>query len=137
MLFNRLVLLALTLMLAGVLAACGGSGSGPTAFGYSGTWSGTLNDSIGGAGTVTATMSQSGSELVGTWQATFAAGGSNSGTLQGLIRTNDVLIELYPSDPTTCPFALVAQRSGSTLSGTYVAFACTVSVSGTMSITKQ
>ena len=137
MLFTRLVLFSLALTLAGVLAACGGGGSGPTAFSYSGTWSGTLNDSIGGAGTATITVSQSGSDLVGTWQSTFAAGGTNSGTLQGLIRTNDVLIELYPSDPRTCPFALVAQRSGSTLSGTYVAFDCTVSVSGTMSITKQ
>ena len=135
--FRQIATLFAALVLVGALTACGGDSSGPAAFSYSGNWSGMLNDSIGGAGTTTVTMSQSGTQLVGTWQTTFAAGGTNSGTLQGTVRTNDVLIELYPSDPSTCPFALVAQRSGSTLSGTYAAFNCTVAVSGTMSITKQ
>ena len=137
MLFRRLALPFFALILVGALAACGSGGGGSTAFNHSGNWLGTLNDSVGGAGTTAATMSQSGSQIVGTWQTTFLAGGTNSGTLQGVIRTNDVLIELYPSNPSTCPFALVAQRSGSTLSGTYAAFNCSVSVSGTMSMTKQ
>ena len=137
MLFRRLALPFFALILVGALAACGSGGGGSTAFNHSGNWSGTLNDSLGGPGTTTVTMSESGTQLLGTWQATFAAGGTNSGTLQGVVRTNDVLIELYPSNPSTCPFALVAQRSGSTLSGTYAAFNCTIAVSGTMSITKQ
>lgn len=42
-----------------------------------------------------------------------------------------------PSNLSTCPFAAVAQRSGSTLLGTYAAFSCTVAVTGTVSVTKQ
>ena len=120
-----------------LLAACASSPTGPTAFSYSGTWSGTINDSLGGPGTTSMTMSQSGSDIVGTWQATFTGGGNNGGTLAGVINGQEVLIEMYPSDPSTCPFAAVAQRSGSTLAGTYAAFNCTVAVTGSVNVTKQ
>ena len=134
---RRLALLALLMILALVLASCGGSSAGGgSSFTYSGTWVGTIVDSVAGPGTVTATMSQSGSNLVGTWQSTFADG-SNGGTLAGLIRTNDVIIELYPSNPMYCPYAVVGNRSGATLSGTYAAFNCTMVITGTLNISKQ
>ena len=134
---RRFVLLVLVSVLAVVLTSCGGSATGGgSSFSYSGTWVGTIADSVAGPGTVTATMSQSGSNLVGTWQSTFAAG-SNGGTLAGQVRTNDVLIELYPSNPMYCPYAVVGNRSGGTLSGTYAAFNCSMVITGTLNITKQ
>jgi len=132
----RLAVSIVALALLSLLAACGNTGGGVASFNYSGTWVGTIVDSVGGPGTIVTTMSQSGSDIVGTWQATFASG-NNGGILAGLIRTNDVLVELYPSNPALCPYAAVAQRSGSTLSGTYAAFNCTEVVTGTLSITKQ
>ena len=125
------VVVALVLL----LAACGSTG-GSTAFSYGGNWVGTMNDSFAGSGTMTATMAQSGSNLVGTWQATFAEGG-NGGNLIGVIEGNQVILQMNPSDPTTCPFEAVATRSGSTLSGTYAAFNCTAVITGTVSVTKQ
>jgi hypothetical protein len=44
---------------------------------------------------------------------------------------------LTPSVPTTCPFNLTATLSGTTMSGTYAAYNCTVAESGTFTATKQ
>jgi hypothetical protein len=131
----RFALASLTLLV--FLTACGGgSGGGTPAFSYSGEWSGTISDSLAGSGTVTLTIVQSGSNVAGTWQATFA-GGSNSGNLVGIVDSTQAIFELNPSDPTACPYDVVATRSGSTMTGTYAAFNCTISISGTLSVTKQ
>ena len=132
---RRRRLLAILVSAALVVTACG-SPSAPLPFSYSGTWAGSMVDSFAGNGTTTLTVSQSGSDIVGTWQAIFAAG-NNGGTLAGTISGNDVLVELYPSDPTACPYAVVAQRSGTTLSGTYAAYSCTQAITGTVSVVKQ
>jgi len=131
----RVMQVGTVFLLALLLSSCGNPG-GSTAFSYGGNWVGTINDSIAGSGTMTAAMAQSGSNLVGTWQATFAAG-SNGGNLIGVIQGNQVVLQMNPSDPTTCPFEAVATRSGSTLSGTYAAFNCTAVITGTVSMTKQ
>ena len=135
--FRSISVILSAMLLTGFLASCTSSTSGGATFSYSGTWSGPINDSLGGPGTITTTLSQSGSNLVGTWQAVFTEGGNNGGTLAGVISGNEVLIELYPSDPSSCPFAVVAQRSGSTISGTYAAFNCVIAITGTVSVTKQ
>ena len=103
---------------------------------YSGTWEGTISDSVAGAGTIRVVLSETGASILGTWEATFATG-RTGGTLTGLIQSSGVFLEITPSDPTACPFRSVAQYSGRTLSGTYVALDCTVPVSGALSISKR
>lgn len=128
------------LVLAGLvvlgLAACGSSDSGTRAPTYAGAWSGEIVDDIVGTGTVTANLTQRGNELGGTWRAVYPEF-TNSGSAVGLVNGSDVLIELWPSDPTTCPFRLTATRSGDSLSGTYAAFNCTASISGQITLTKD
>jgi len=122
------------------LAACGSSsngGNGTAPPSYAGKWSGEVNDTLAGSGAISANLTQSGDELGGTWQATYADSTSNSGSALGLINGSDVILELYPSDPTSCPFRVVASRSGNTLEGTYAAFDCTISVSGEVTLTKD
>lgn len=127
------IVVVLGMMLA--LTACT-SGTGPIAFNYGGQWSGTIQDSLAGNGIVSATLTQSGSDIGGTWQATFAGGG-NGGTAVGAINGSQVILELYPSNVSACPYRVVANRSGSTLSGNYAAFNCTGTITGTLTITKQ
>lgn len=127
-------LAALALLLT-VLSACTSGGGGPAAFDYSGQWTGTIQDSIAGTGTVSASLAQSGNQLGGTWSATFNAG-NNGGSLTGVITGNSVVIELYPSNPSLCPYRVVANRSGSSLTGDYSAFNCSGTITGTLSIHK-
>jgi len=117
------------------LSACT-SGTDFIPFNYAGQWTGTIQDSVAGSGVVSVTFTQSGSDIGGTWQATFAAG-SNGGTAVGAINGAQVILELYPSSVSACPYRLVATRSGSTLSGNYAAFNCTGTITGTLAITKQ
>jgi hypothetical protein len=85
---------------------------------------------------MTVTIVQSGANIAGTWQA-LAPGLTNGGNVVGIVDNTQVLAQLNPSDPTTCPFDVVAVRSGSTLSGTYAAFDCTVAVTGTLVLNRQ
>jgi hypothetical protein len=134
---SRITSLVVGIVLSISLAACGGTG-GLGSFNYSGSWAGSMQDSIAGAGTVSASMTQSGSGFVGTWAANFAGTDfDNGGSLQGVVNDNSVVIDLQPSNPSACPFNVVANRSGSTLSGNYAAYNCTVTVTGTLNIQKQ
>ena len=119
------------LVLVFVLAACAPGSS----FNYSGQWTGTIQDSLGGPGTISASIAQSGRNLTGTWSATFNSGNSG-GSLTGVVTGNSVVVELEPSNRENCPFRLVANRSGNTMSGDYSAFDCTRTVTGTISLTK-
>ncbi|MCA1790263.1 MAG: hypothetical protein LC667_10505 [Thioalkalivibrio sp.] len=109
---------------------------GTAPFDYAGTWSGTMVDSFAGTGTTTITMSQTGSNLVGTWQATFPSLDSG-GSLTGVVNEDEVAFELLPADSAACPFSGVAQRTGLTLTGTYEAFDCAEAITGTVTVTKQ
>lgn len=134
---NKFRLAFFALLAATVLTACGTSTSGGSAsYNHSGSWAGTIQDSVAGTGNVTVSMTQSGSDLAGTWQAVFASG-TNGGTAIGVVNGSQVVLELYPSSASACPFNVVATRSGDTLSGNYSAFNCTGTITGTLSITKQ
>ena len=124
---QRLLVLALALL----LSACGVGGSD-----YSGSYVGSVVDTVGGAGTASITIAQSGSQLSGSWQIGF---GSlvNSGSLQGVASGNSVSAQLLPSRAGACPYTLTATRSGNTLSGNYSAFNCTQPLSGTFTGTRQ
>ena len=117
------------------LSACTSNG-GPSSFNYGGQWSGVIQDSMAGNGTITATLTQSGSNIGGTWQATFLSG-VNGGSAVGVINGSQVLLELHPSDVMACPYNVVANRNGSTLSGNYSAFNCTGTITGTVTISKN
>lgn len=132
---NKLRLALFALLAATVLTACGTSG-GSVSYNYGGSWAGTIQDSVAGTGSVTMSMTQSGTDLAGTWQAVFAAG-TNGGTAVGVVNGSQVVLELYPSDVSACPYNVVATRNGDTLSGNYSAFNCTATVTGTLSVTKQ
>ena len=119
-----------------LLASCTSNNGGTAPFSYAGSWSGTIQDSLAGPGTISATLTQSGSDLGGTWQASFTSG-SNGGSAVGFVNGNEVLLELHPSSVSACPYNVVATRSGNTLSGNYSAFNGTGTITGTISMTKQ
>jgi hypothetical protein len=125
-------LFAVILVLA--LASCSG-GSGGATKSLSGSWAGTINDSMAGQGTVTASISQSGNNIVGTWQATFPDL-VNGGTLEGYVNGNSVVFSLYPSNSNACPYNVVTNWSGNILSGNYSAFNCTATITGTLTVQK-
>lgn len=123
---KRLLALIVVLLLAGCSSV-------PN---YSGQWVGTVNDTRAGLGQGNLTISQSGSQLSGTWQIGFG-GGVNSGYLEGTVNGSSVNVQLYPSNPAACPFNVIATRSGDTLVGNYAAFNCTGSISGTLTVMRQ
>ncbi len=128
----RTVFLALALPF--VLAACS-TGGGSTAYDYSGAWTGTREDSRGFLATETVTLTQDGSDVGGTWQS-VSSEGTFGGTVLGVVNGNEVVIEFFPSQVNLCPFRAVLTRNGDTLSGTYAAFNCTASLSGTITISR-
>ena len=112
----------------------------PQQFSFSGTWTGPITSNFPGIppGTATATISQTGSSLSGTWATvypdpTFNDSGSFSGTASGMSFSGT----LSPSDPNACPYTINATVSENLMSGTYATFDCTFAVSGSISLTKQ
>ena len=128
---HALVLLSLCL----VAAQCTDSPTSPSAS-LTGTWTGTIQDSLVGAGTARVTLAQSGSSLSGTWSFTAGAD-TNSGSLSGSVTGSSLSAMLTPSVPTSCPFQVTATINGNTISGTYAAVNCTVPISGSLSLTRQ
>lgn len=127
------------LCIAFLLAACSSPSSsntpGSPGFNYSGSWSGSIVDSVAGSGSINASMSQSGNTLRGTWSATFAQG-SNGGSLVGEVNGSSVVINLVPSNTSSCPYNVVANRNGSSLAGNYAAYDCSQTVTGSLDIQK-
>ena len=120
-----------------MLAGCGGDDSDDDA-NVAGTFRGTIQDSVAGTGTLTITLAQNGSDLTGTYQATFANPSNNGGgTVRGEVDGNAVTLTTSPSVPTACPFNATATVNGGQISGTYAAFNCTVAASGTVNLTRQ
>jgi hypothetical protein len=123
-----------------VLTGCGGdsgtSSTPPPPF--NGTWRGNAQDNVAGAGTFEATLAQTGTRVTGTWRIAFpAAGFENGGSLNGTASVNALQATLEPSDPTTCPFNLTGNLAGTVLSGTYAAFNCTGTITGSFSATRR
>jgi hypothetical protein len=83
-----------------------------------------IRDSVAGDGTLRFTISQSGSDISGTWQATFAdPADNNGGTFSGTFDGQSVTLTTTPSNPTSCPFNATATLQGDDrFTGTYAAF---------------
>ncbi len=133
---QRAQLIVVVTFIAFLITACVTTPGGGGVINYSGSWVGSIQDSVAGSGTVSATLTQSGTSIVGTWQAVFAAG-TNGGSLSGVVNGSQVILELFPSSVTACPFRVVATGSATSMSGNYAAFNCTGSITGTISMTKQ
>jgi hypothetical protein len=127
----------LSVIATAILIGCGGSSTSPTST-VAGNWSGTISSNVVGNGTLTMTLLQSGTALSGTWSTTYAnSSNNNSGSLAGSVNGAQLGATLTPSVPSTCPYNAAGTLSGTTISGTYAAFNCTVAASGTFTITKQ
>jgi len=129
------------------LSACGGNGnqqattaptpSSPPFINLTGTWTGTAQDTIGGQGTLRATITQTETQFTGTWSLTFPnASYNNGGSLEGVIGATTITGVLRSN--LTCPlsvtFLLNTTRS---LSGQYASVNCaTVTVTGTFALTR-
>jgi len=128
-------------VLLSVSIACGDSPTSPSAASISGTWSGSITDSVAGPGAVRVSFGQSGTSLSGTWSSTFFQNPSNNnaGTLSGNVNGSSVSALLTPTVPGNCPFQVTATANGSQtqMSGSYAAVSCSISVSGGLNLNKE
>ena len=108
-----------------------------------GTWTGTLQDSLAGRGTLVLNISQANRQLTGTWQSTFPDGrNNNGGTLSGTGPTQDLMITMVWSaaQPGACSFtvtALLDNNDEDHVTGTYVPSNCAQPESGSLDVTRH
>lgn len=125
--------------LVALCVGCGARATAPSDASLSGTWSGSLSTTLG-LQIVTGTLAQQGATVTGTWSAVFPSTPSynNSGVVLGTKSGASVSLDLIPSVPTNCPYAFTATLSTATqMRGTYASVSCTLSSSGTLTLTKQ
>jgi hypothetical protein len=106
------------------LARC----SSPASPSSTGTWSGQITDDISKTGTITLTMTQSGSSLSGTFAVTGLVQPLNneSGSLSGNVASAATSMTLTPSDPGRCVLTVSATVSGSQMNAGYASPGCNV-----------
>src|SRR2546422_9230659 len=91
-----------------------------------GTWTGTLQDSLAGRGALVLNLSQTNRQLTGTWQSTFPdTRNNNGGTLSGTEPAQDLMITMgwSTAQPGACSFtvtALLDINNDEHSTGTYV-----------------
>jgi hypothetical protein len=128
------IVLAVTLALLG----CSGGDDEPN---LTGTWTGTVQDSLAGTGTALFTFSQTGTNVNGTWQFTFQNPVNNSGgTLSGTAGDPEIALTLFAAQSQTCSFTVAANFDDDDddhFTGTYSAFNCTILSNGSLDITRQ
>jgi hypothetical protein len=120
------------------LCGCGGD-EDPSLMG---TWTGAFKDSKGGLGGGSITFhQQAGSTLHGTWQVFFqlvgiSAGFNNNGMVSGMAEGSSISGALTSQGP--CPFAMKANVSGKTMTGTYTTGPdCSFTETGSFDLEKQ
>jgi hypothetical protein len=114
-----------------------------------GTWTGPLQDSLAGRGTLQLNLSHVNTQLTGTWQSAFPDAQHNkSGTLSGTANDRlsgnprDVLITMVwsPAQAGTCTFTVEAMRDNNDddhFTGTYTSMNCAQPESGTLDVNRQ
>jgi hypothetical protein len=131
------LVLLLVLGLGVGLTSCGGDDDDD----ISGNYLGTLQDNLtGSTGSITASLTQNGSAVVGTFLTTFigtqgAIG--NGGNVSGAVSGSSVTLTVNPSDPRDCPFTATGSIDDDEITGVYSAFNCSVSAGGTFNIRLQ
>jgi hypothetical protein len=103
----------------------------------SGTWSGLIQDSAGGAGTLRVTFVQSGNSLSGMWTALFSNPANNKGgNLTGTVNGNVIAAMFTTAGP--CSYGVSFTLNGNQIIGTYTSGnTCAAVVSGNFTLTKQ
>jgi hypothetical protein len=97
-----------------------------------GAATGTLDDSIEGSGTMSATIAQSGVMLTGTISDSFGY----SGQLYGVVVGSNVYFDaIPPSGSSECEITASGSLSSNTLTGTYSAVNCSETDTGSFSMT--
>ena len=128
--------IVLGLVLALAMWGCSGGEEDLT-----GTWTGTLQDSVGGIGTILLTISQSDSQLTGTWQSTFPdPANNNGGTLSGTVGDPSIALVLTTSRPPACSFTVAASRDEDDedhFTATYASLNCARQQGGNLDVTRQ
>jgi len=105
-----------------------------------GTYTGTMQDSLSGTGTLTLTVysmldALTGSvDITGSWSATFPNGTHISGPVTGTFSAQTLSIIL--ANETSCPRSATLTRSGYTFSGSFAALNCSMPDSGTINVSK-
>jgi hypothetical protein len=104
-----------------------------------GTWSGPIQDSFAGSGTIDFTIEENGSALSGTWLATFAEpANTNGGTFSGTFDGHAITITTASSVPTKCPLRVTATlQTQNRFTGTYAAFNCSTAVTGSFDVIRR
>ena len=108
-----------------------------------GSWTGTLQDSLAGRGTLVLNISQTAKQLTGTWQSTFPdAQYNNGGTLSGTGPGQDLMITMVWStaQPGACSFTVTAMLDTNDedhFTGTYVPLSCGQPESGSLDVTRR
>jgi hypothetical protein len=108
-----------------------------------GTWTGTLQDSLAGRGALVLNISQVNRQLTGTWQSTFPDGrNNNGGTLSGTGPAQDLMITMVWSSaqPGACSFTVTAMLDNNDedhFTGTYVPLNCAQPESGSLDVTRH
>jgi len=108
-----------------------------------GSWTGTLQDSLAGRGTLVLNISQTAKQLTGTWQSTFPdAQFNNGGTLSGTGPSQDLMITMVwsPAQPGACSFTVTAMLDNNDedhFTGTYVPLSCGQPESGSLDVTRR
>ena len=105
-----------------------------------GTWTGTLQDSLAGRGVLVLNISQVNRQLTGTWQSTFSdARNNNGGTLSGTGPGQDLMITMVWStvQPGACSFTVSAMLDNNDedhFTGTYTPLNCAQPASGSLDV---
>ena len=127
------IVLTLTLALLG----CSGDDE-PT---LTGTWTGTIQDSVAGTGTALFTFSQTGTNVNGTWQFTFQnPANNNGGTLSGTAGNPAIALTLFAAQSQACSFTVVAnfdEDDKGHFTGTYTARNCSPLQDGNLDVHRQ
>ena len=125
--YGRSIVLALTLALLG----CSG-GDEPN---LTGTWTGTIQDSVTGIGTALFTFSQTGTSVNGTWQFTFPnAANNNGGTLSGTATDPSIALTLQSQACSITVGANFDDDDDNHFTGTYTARNCSPLQDGTLDV---
>ena len=122
------IVLAVTLALLG----CSGGDDEPT---LTGTWTGTIQDSVTGVGTALFTFSQTGTSVSGTWQFTFPNAANNiAGTLSGTATDPSIALTLQSQACSITVGANFDEDDDNHFTGTYTARNCLPLHDGTLDV---
>jgi len=93
---------------------------------FTGTWTGPVSSTFT-AGTLQLVLTQSSSQVTGTWTLTFSNASQNdSGTVSGTVNGSSVSANLQPGVSTACADTVSATLNGSTqMTGTIASGVCT------------